>query len=134
MTRGISAKGENVMLKIYAKKLGNIAILSLQGRIVVGETEILRNAVDSLCKTGVTLDLAGITTVDAHGLGVLLDLRQRTLAKGMRFELMNVSKPLSRVLEICKLNTVFQITSTVEFFPAMAREQRASIAALKSCA
>jgi anti-anti-sigma factor len=134
MTRGAKRKGENVMLKIYAKNLGNIAILSLQGRIVIGETEILRNAVDSLCKTGVTLDLAGVTTVDAHGLGVLLDLRQRTLAKGMRFELMNVSKPMSRVLEICKLETVFQITSTVEFFPAMAREQRASFAALKSCA
>ena len=122
------------MLKIYAKNLGNIAILSLQGRIVIGETEILRNAVDSLCKTDVTLDLAGVTTVDAHGLGVLLALRQQTLAKGMRFELMNVSKPMSSVLEICKLNTVFQITSTVEFFPAMARQQRASFAALKSCA
>ena len=122
------------MLKIYAKNLGNIAILSLQGRLVIGETGILRNAVDSLCKTNVTLDMAGVDTVDAHGLGVLLDLRQRTLAKGMRFELMNVSKPMSRVLEICKLNTVFQITSTVEFFPAMAREQRASFAALKSCA
>jgi anti-anti-sigma factor len=122
------------MLKIYTRDLGNITILSLQGRIVIGETEILRNAVDSLCQTSVTLDLAGVHTVDAHGLGVLLDLRQRTLAKGMRFELMNVSNPMSRVLEICKLNTVFQITSTVEFFPAMAREPRPSFAALKSCA
>jgi anti-anti-sigma factor len=122
------------MLKIYTKNLGNITILSLQGRIVIGETEFLRNVVESLCKNNVTLDLAGVHTVDAHGLGVLLDLRQRTLAKGMRFELMNVSKPMNRVLEICKLNTVFQITSTVEFFPAMAREPRASFAALKSCA
>jgi len=122
------------MLKIYTKNLGNITILSLQGRIVIGETEILRNAVESLCNNNVTLDLAGVHTVDAHGLGVLLDLRQRTLAKGMRFELMNVSKPMNRVLEICKLNTVFQITSTVEFFPAMAREQRAAYASLKSCA
>jgi len=122
------------MLKIYAKNLGNIGILSLQGRLVIGETGILRNAVESLCKTSVTLDMAGVDTVDAHGLGVLLDLRQRTLSKGMRFELMNVSKPMTRVLEICKLNTVFQISSTVEFFPAIAREQRASYAALKSCA
>src|SRR5580765_2500988 len=114
------------MLKIYAKNLGNIAILSLQGRLMIGETGVLRNAVDSLCMTSVTLDLAGVDTVDAHGLGVLLDLRQRTLAKGMRFQLMNVSKPMSTVLEICKLNTVFQITSTVEFFPAMVREQRTS--------
>jgi len=122
------------MLKIYARNLGNVAILSLQGRIVIGETEILRDVVDSLGQTSVTLDLAGVHTIDAHGLGVLLDLRQRMLAKGMRFGLMNVSNPMSRIFEICKLNTVFQITSTVEFFPAMAREQRSLMAALKSCA
>ena len=61
------------MLKIYAKNLGNIAILSLQGRLVIGETGILRNAVDSLCKTNVTLDMAGVDTVDAHGLLLTCD-------------------------------------------------------------
>ncbi|PYS69270.1 MAG: hypothetical protein DMF69_17550 [Acidobacteria bacterium] len=122
------------MLKIYTRNLGNVAILSLQGRIVIGETEILRDVVESVCQASITLDLGGVHTIDAHGLGVLLDLRQRILAKGMRFGLMNVSNPMARIFEICKLNTVFQISSTVEFFPAMAREQRASFAALKSCA
>ncbi len=123
------------MLKVHAKNLGTAAVLRLQGQIVNGETEILRNAVDSLCETSaVILDLARVTTVDAHGLGVMLELRERMHTKGIRFELMNVSKPLSRVLEITRLDSVFQITSGVEFFPAVSRDRRAPVAALKSCA
>ena len=123
------------MLKVNAKNLGTAAVLRLQGQIVNGETEILRNAVDSLCETSaVILDLARVTTVDAHGLGVMLELRERMHTKGIRFELMNVSKPLSRVLEITRLDSVFQITSGVEFFPAVSRDRRAPVAALKSCA
>ena len=123
------------MLKVHAKNFGTVAVLCLQGQIVNGETEILRNAVDSLCQTSaVILDLARVTTVDAHGLGVMLELRERMHAKGIRFELMNVSKPLSRVLEITRLDSVFQITSGVEFFPGVSRDRRAPVAALKSCA
>jgi anti-anti-sigma factor len=123
------------MLKVHTKNLGTVAVLCLQGQIVIGETEILRNAVNSLCETSVViLDLARVTTVDAHGLGVMLELRERTHAKGSRFELMNVSEPMSVVLEITRLNSVFQITSGVEFFPAVSRKQRAGLAALKSCA
>jgi anti-anti-sigma factor len=123
------------MLKIHAKNLENVVVLRLQGQIVNGGTEILRNAVDSLSETSaVILDLARVTTVDAHGLGVLLELRERMQAKGIRFELMNVSKPMSRVLEITRLDSVFQITSGVEFFPTASLNQRSPMAALKSCA
>lgn len=123
------------MLKVHAKNLGTVAVLCLDGQIVNGETEILRNVVHSISGVGeVILDLARVTTVDAHGLGVMLELRERTQAKGIRFELMNVSKQFSRVLEIARLDSVFHITSEAEFFPAVARRQRASVAALKSCA
>ena len=126
-------KGEAIMLNVNAKNLGNITVLSLQGQIVNGETETLRNVVESLPLTrGLILDLARVTTVDAHGLGVLLELREKTNSKGIRFQLMNVSQPLRQVLEITRLNTVFQIISGVEFFPTVAREQR--IQALRSCA
>ena len=123
------------MLKVQVKILETVSILSLQGQIVTGETQILRNAVQSLSETSaVILDLARVTTVDAHGLGVMLELRESTLAKGIRFELMNVSKPLSRVLEMTRLYSVFQITSGVEFFPAASRQRRAPVTPLESCA
>ena len=123
------------MLKVHAKKLGTAAILCLQGRIVNGETEILRNAVHSLSEvSAVILDLARVTTVDAGGLGVLLELRAEAESRGIRFELMNVTKWVSRVLEIARLDSVFQITSGVEFFPAVSRTREASVAALAPCA
>jgi anti-anti-sigma factor len=123
------------MLKVHAKNLGNVAVLCLQGRIVNGETETLRKAVHSLSEvSAVILDLARVTTVDAGGLGVMLELREQTESRGIRFELMNVTKLVSRVLELTRLDSVFQITSGVEFFPAVSRSRRASMAALASCA
>ena len=122
------------MLKVHAKKLGTVAVLCLQGRIVNGETEILRNAVRSVSEvSAIIIDLARVTAVDARGLGVMLELRAQVESKGIRFELMNVTKLVSRVLEVTRLDSVFQITSGVEFFPAVPGSGRASVA-LASCA
>jgi anti-anti-sigma factor len=123
------------MLKVHAKNLGTVAVLCLQGRIVKGETEILRNALRSVSEaSAVILDLARVTTVDAGGLGVMLELREQAESKGIRFELMNVTKLVSRVLEVTRLDSVFQITAGVEFFPTVSRSRRASVGALASCA
>jgi anti-sigma B factor antagonist len=123
------------MLKVHAKDLGNVAIFCLQGQIVNGETEILRNAVRSRSDvSAVILDLARVRTVDANGLGVMLELRQQAESKGIRFELMNVSNLVRRVLEITRLDSVFSITSGVEFFPAVPRTRRGHTAALATCA
>ncbi|MDX6614100.1 MAG: hypothetical protein QOD75_3286 [Blastocatellia bacterium] len=123
------------MLKVHAKNLGNVTVLSLQGRIVNGETEILRTAVGSASDVrAIILDLARVTTVDAGGLGVMLDLRQQTESKGIRLELMNVTKWVGRVLELTRLDTVFKINSSVEFFPQLARNCQAPVTTLASCA
>ena len=132
------------MLKVYAKILEKVTILSLQGEIVTGETEILRNVMQSVSDTrAVILDLARVTRIDARGLGVMLELRERTQARGIRFELMNISKPLSTIFEMTHLDSVFQITSESEFLRAISRRRgvsrlprvrRRSLAALKSCA
>jgi anti-anti-sigma factor len=123
------------MLKVHLKNLGTVAVLCLQGRMVNGETEILRNALHSVSEvSAVILDLGRVTTVDAGGLGVMLELREEAESKGIRFELMNVTKLVSRVLEVTRLDSVFQITPGVEFFPAVSRSPRASVAAWASCA
>ena len=123
------------MLKVHAKNLGNVVILCLQGRIVNGETETLRKALQSVSEaSAVIIDLARVTTVDARGLGVMLELREQAESKGIRFELMNVTKLVSRVLEVTRLDSVFQVTAGVEFFPAISRGRRASVAAFASCA
>jgi len=123
------------MLNVHAKKLGTVVVLYLQGQIVTGETEILRDAVQSVSEvSAVILDLARVTTIDAGGLGVMLQLREQAESKGIRFGLMNVTKQIGRVLEITRLDSVFQITSGVEFLPEVSRSGRESVAIFASCA
>jgi len=117
------------MLKVQAKNLGTVAVLSLQGQIVRGETETLRNAVQSLSEvSAVKLDLARVTIVDAGGLGVMLQLREQAEAKGICFELMNVTKRIIMLLELTRLDTVFKVTAGLDFFPAVSRSRQASLA------
>ena len=123
------------MLQVQTKNLETVAILCLQGQIVTGETEILRNAVQSLSEvTAVKLDLARVTTVDAGGLGVMLALRAQLESKGIRFELMNVSGLVSRVLKVTRLDSVFQITSGLDFFTPVSHGPRTPVRELATCA
>jgi anti-anti-sigma factor len=102
---------------------------------VNGETEVLRQAVHSQSDvTTVVLDLAQVSIVDAGGLGAMLELREQVQAKGIGFKIMNVNKLVGRVLEITRLDSVFEVTPRVEFFPAVSRSRRASLGALASCA
>jgi anti-anti-sigma factor len=106
------------MLKVHAKRSNSVEVLCLEGQIVNGDTEALRSAAQLISDASdIILDLSNVTLVDAHGLGVLLQLREQTVANGMHFELMNVNASLSRVFEITRLNTVFDINSGVKFCP-----------------
>lgn len=118
------------MLKIHAKRLNAVEVLSLEGLIVTGNTEILRSAMH--LASGVSeliIDLANVTVVDAHGLGVLLQLREQAVAKGVHFELTNVSNSLFRVFEITRLDTVFNINRSIGFAPSFAYAKQMLVAA-----
>jgi len=125
------------MLKVHIRKLGTAAVISLQGQIVNGETETLRNAVQSLSGVRtVILDLARVAIVDAKGFGVMLELRAQAETEGIRFELMNVPKQVGMLLELTRLDSVFRITSRVRFLRSRSRSsrRRASALRLASCA
>ena len=118
------------MLKVHAKRLNSVEVLCLEGQIINGNTDALRSAVQLISDASdIILDLSNVTLVDAHGLGVLLQLREQTLANGSHFELVNVNTSLSRVLEITRLNTVFEINSGVAIFPKPTYAPRLLVAA-----
>src|SRR5712691_13558017 len=123
------------MLKVHTKHLGTVAILCLQGRMVRGETAALRKAVHSQSGvSAVVLDLARVSTVDGGGLGVMLELREQTQSKGIDFKLMNVTKLISGVLEITRLNSVFKVTSGAESLSAVSLGRPVSAMELAPCA
>jgi len=103
------------MLQVHARKLELVTILCLRGRIGICETTVLRKAV--LSQSGVSavvLDLARVIGIDAAGLGVMLELREQTESNGIDFRLMNVTRLVQQVLEITRLNSVFEIFSEAE--------------------
>lgn len=117
-------------LDVQVKNLGTVAIFRLQGHFVIGQTEILHDSFQTLSPTtSVILDLADVSIIDAHGLGVMLQLRQQAQARGICFALMNVSKPLREILEITHLDSVFQITTYTSFFPRLVYPHRRPVAA-----
>ncbi|HEX3142894.1 MAG TPA: STAS domain-containing protein [Pyrinomonadaceae bacterium] len=123
------------MLKVHTRKLGNVAVVSVQGRIVNGETASLRHEVDSQSRVNtVLLDLSRVSTIDASGLGLMLEMREETQSRGMRFKLMNVTNLVSRVLAITKLDSVFEITPAAEQMPALAHARAPRMMPYARCA
>ena len=116
------------MLRIHAKKSGEVTILCLQGRIGAGEATALRDAVLSRSDTSiVVLDLARVTGIDGRGLGLMLELREHTQAKGIEFRLRNVPKLVQQVFEITRLNSVFEIYPEGEPLSEASRAQPATL-------
>jgi anti-anti-sigma factor len=123
------------MLKVHAKRFGSVAVLCLRGRIVRGELAALRTAVNSqFGVTAVVLDLSGASTIDAGGLGAMLELREQTGAKNIEFKLMNLSKIGDWILEITRLNSVFEVTSGAELVSQVPLDRPAPALALSHCA
>ena len=66
------------MVKVHRKKLGTIVTLCLQGRVVIGETAALTEAIERLRDTKIlVLDLTCVNLIDAAGLGLLIELREQ---------------------------------------------------------
>jgi anti-sigma B factor antagonist len=123
------------MLKVHARNLGNVAILCLRGRIVNGETESLRRAADVNADVRtVVLDLGGVSAIDANGLGVMLTLREQAESRGIGFKLANVTRLVRRVLEITRLDSVFEITSQTDVLPGISPARQTSVRQLAACA
>lgn len=120
------------MLRVHTRNLGDAAVLSLQGRLISGETRTLREAVRAQSNAkAIVLDLGRVTAIDAYGLGLMLELRRLSDAKGVRFRLMNVSKFTSRVFEVTRLDSVFEIIPKAE--PAIVRAPQ-TLSPVAACA
>jgi anti-anti-sigma factor len=106
------------MLNATGQKLADSTVLRCQGRIVIGDAyTILRNSVLSQTHTRMlVLDLAQVDRIDAGGLGVLLGLREWAYSHAIRFRLLNVMNQVEHVLELTRLDRVFEFCSVHDMF------------------
>jgi anti-anti-sigma factor len=106
------------MLNVQRKNLGNVSLLNLDGNVLIGNTDGLREIMQTMPSTSaVVLDFSRVSLVDAHGLGVLLQLREQAQSKGMKLEFVNVRSQLRELFRMTRLDSVFQIRSGFEMFP-----------------
>ena len=99
-------------MKIVERLVGEVVILDLQGKILIGEgDDLLREAVTKLAdagKTKILLNLAEVPYVDSAGLGEIVRCYTTVSKKGGKLKLLNLTKKIQDLLSITKLLTVFE--------------------------
>jgi anti-sigma B factor antagonist len=99
--------------KVSSRETGGVAIFDLEGRITLGDgSEALRDLVRERLNSGQTkilLNMAGIVYMDSSGLGELVSGLRAVQAKGGDLKLLNLTKKINDLLQITRLNTVFDI-------------------------
>ena len=90
-----------------------VTVLALQGQITMGEGDIaLREAVSDLLETGtrnILIDLGKVTFIDSFGIGQLIGCYVTVTNQGGLLKLCDLSSRMSSILQITKLNTVFEV-------------------------
>lgn len=105
-------------MKIVERLVGDVVILDLQGKILIGEgDDQLREAVTKLVdsgKTKILLNLAEVPYVDSAGLGEVVRCYTTASRKGGKLKLLNLTKKIQDLLSITKLLTVFETYDSEE--------------------
>lgn len=105
-------------LQITEKPVGGITVLTLVGRVVLGdESNQLRQKIKALVAAGnkrLVLDLGEVTYIDSAGLGTLVSGFTSTQSQGASMKLANLTKKFHEQLNITKLVTVFDVYDSVD--------------------
>ena len=103
-------------LKITNHDVGDVAVLTLDGRIVFGEaTSSVRDQVKTLLAAGkkkLVLNMEKVTFVDSTGLGMLVGVRQSAKTAGAQLRLSNVEARYSELLKMTQLWPLFDVSNT----------------------
>jgi anti-sigma B factor antagonist len=106
----------NVALKMTYREVDGVAVVALDGRIVLGEeSNALREKVKSLIAEGkkkVVLNMDNITFIDSAGLGTLVAAHHSAKSQGASLRLCHLGSKFQEVLQITKLLTVFEVYDT----------------------
>ena len=98
---------------LNARRLDDIVILDLSGRITIGEgTLIIRDHIQKLLNAGdrkFLLNLTDVDYIDSSGLGELVTSFTTVRNQSGQLKLLNLTKRVQDLLQITKLLTVFDV-------------------------
>jgi anti-sigma B factor antagonist len=107
---------QDMSCSVDVRQAGDVSIVDLSGRFTVGDSPgIIRDTVRGLVEAGrknILLNLADVAYMDsAAGIGELIASYHLVIPRGGHLRLLNPSKRVHEVLELTKLDTVFEIFS-----------------------
>ena len=112
-------------LSIQQSELEGVTILTLDGRITVGESNQLRDTVTELSSAGriqIVMDLENVDYIDSTGLGALVMMYSSLKKQKGALKLVHLNRRSIELLLLTKLHTIFEVFGDVQdavnsFFP-----------------
>ena len=103
-------------LNITSGEVNGVAVVWLDGRIVLGEETIeLRKRVKGLLGEGkkkLVLDLKKVTFIDSSGLGALVAAHSSAKSSGATLRLCNLGSGANELLQLTRLVTLFDVSNS----------------------
>jgi anti-sigma B factor antagonist len=103
-------------LNILNKQIGDVSVVALRGRIVLGEgSSSLRERIKSLVNDGkrkIVLNMANVTYIDSAGLGTLVAAHVSAKKEGAALLLSDLGNKFHEVLQVTRLLTIFNVYAT----------------------
>ena len=104
-------------LEIREDSKEGVAILTLKGRLAVGESTSVREKITELAAAGkvnVVADLSSVDYIDSTGLGTLVICFTSLKKQGGSLKLVNLNKRNIELLLLTKLHTIFEVFTDVQ--------------------
>jgi anti-sigma B factor antagonist len=103
-------------LNISNKQVGDVSVVALKGRIVLGEgSSALRERIKNLVRDGkkkIVLNMTNVTYIDSAGLGTLVAAHVSAKKEGTALLLSDLGTKFHEVMQVTRLLTVFNVFAT----------------------
>ena len=100
-------------MKTATRKVGDVTVVDLSGRLVLGEeTSNLRDLLKDLSAGGskkILLNLKDVNYIDSSGLGALVGGYASVSSQQGQLKLVNLNNKVHDLLRVTKLLTVFEV-------------------------
>jgi anti-sigma B factor antagonist len=104
-------------MSLRTSREGNAAVIGIEGQLVAGNRQQLREAVIKEIESGarsIVIDFVDTGYVDSAGLGVLVSLSKKVREASASLRLVNLNEDLRTLFELTRLDTLFDLDGSME--------------------
>ena len=97
------------------KDQSGVAVLQVEGQLIVGNRQELKELVQAALDRGerrILIDFSRTGYIDSSGLGALVSISKRIREAGGELRLSGLNEDLRSLFELTKLDTLFRISPT----------------------